>query len=176
MRLLERLWVAMLPREASRIKYIYKHKLFREIGKNVIFVPRVLPVEPEYIRLGNNVVVAARVTMITHDVSHLMLNELTSERFGYYHGCIEIGNNVFIGSNVTILPNVKIGDNTIVAAGSVVCNDIKGECVVGGVPARVIESFAEFVDKRKRSLNHDFGVEACWKKFDQTRNKMNDGV
>lgn len=49
-----------------------------------------------------------------------------------------IGNDVWIGGNVTILPGVTIGNNVVVAAGAVITRDIPDDCVVGGVPAKVI--------------------------------------
>jgi len=45
---------------------------------------------------------------------------------------------VWIGGNVTILPGVTIGNNVVVAAGAVITRDIPDDCVVGGVPAKVI--------------------------------------
>lgn len=57
--------------------------------------------------------------------------------------------NVFIGTNVTILNNVKIGPNAIVAAGAVVTKDVPQNTVVGGVPARKICSFDEYLSKRE---------------------------
>ena len=52
---------------------------------------------------------------------------------------VNIGNDVWIGGNVTILPGVTIGNNVVVAAGAVVTKDVPDNCVVGGVPARVIK-------------------------------------
>ncbi len=49
----------------------------------------------------------------------------------------EIGNNVRIGSNCTILP-VKIGENSIIGAGSVVTKDIPENVVVAGNPAKIL--------------------------------------
>ncbi len=45
-----------------------------------------------------------------------------------------------IGSGVTILPNIKVGENAIVGAGSVVTKDVKQNTKVMGVPAREKES------------------------------------
>ena len=36
-------------------------------------------------------------------------------------GKVKIGNNVYIGNNALIMPGVSIGNNVLVAAGSVVC-------------------------------------------------------
>lgn len=50
----------------------------------------------------------------------------------------KIGNRVWIGANVTILKGVKIGDDTIVGAGSVVTKDLPANVIAVGVPAKVI--------------------------------------
>lgn len=51
---------------------------------------------------------------------------------------ITIGNNVWIGGNSTILPGVTIGDNSIIAAGSVVTASVSENVVVAGNPAKVL--------------------------------------
>ena len=48
----------------------------------------------------------------------------------------KIGKNVRIGSNVTILP-VKIGDNAVVGAGSVVTKNVLENSIVYGNPAKI---------------------------------------
>jgi acetyltransferase-like isoleucine patch superfamily enzyme len=53
-------------------------------------------------------------------------------------GSAKIGNNVFIGSNAVILPGVKIPDNTIVGAGSVVIRSLKQVGTYFGNPAKKI--------------------------------------
>jgi carbonic anhydrase/acetyltransferase-like protein (isoleucine patch superfamily) len=50
---------------------------------------------------------------------------------------INIGNNVWIGWGCTILKGVTIGDNSIIAAGSVVLNDIPKNVIAAGNPAVV---------------------------------------
>jgi acetyltransferase-like isoleucine patch superfamily enzyme len=53
---------------------------------------------------------------------------------------IRIGKYCWIGMNSTILPNVTLGDFTIVGAGSVVTKSfLDGYCVIGGNPAKVIK-------------------------------------
>lgn len=50
-----------------------------------------------------------------------------------------IGNSVLIGANAVIIGNVRIGDNSIIGAGSVVTKDIPANSVAFGVPAKVIK-------------------------------------
>ncbi|MDO4534475.1 MAG: DapH/DapD/GlmU-related protein [Clostridium perfringens] len=52
---------------------------------------------------------------------------------------IIIGNNVWIGGNSTILPGVTIGDNSIIAAGSVVTSNVPKNVIVAGNPAKVLK-------------------------------------
>lgn len=52
--------------------------------------------------------------------------------------CI-IGNDVWIGAYVNIIEGITIGDGAIIAAGSVVTQDVPPYAVVGGVPAKVIK-------------------------------------
>lgn len=51
---------------------------------------------------------------------------------------VTIGNNVFIGNNVTILKGAKIGDNSVVANGSIVLGNIPNNVIAGGTPAKII--------------------------------------
>lgn len=55
-------------------------------------------------------------------------------------GEVIIGDNVWIGDKASILAGVHIGKNVIVAANAVVTKDIPSNCIVAGVPARVIKS------------------------------------
>ncbi|WP_122818088.1 sugar O-acetyltransferase [Nocardioides pantholopis] len=56
---------------------------------------------------------------------------------------ITIGDNVWLGGGVIVCPGVRIGENTVVGAGSVVTRDLPANVVAVGNPARVIRSVAE---------------------------------
>ena len=54
-------------------------------------------------------------------------------------GRCKVGAYSQIGANATILPDIIIGKNVIVGAGSVVTKDVPDNCVVVGVPAKIIK-------------------------------------
>jgi acetyltransferase-like isoleucine patch superfamily enzyme len=56
---------------------------------------------------------------------------------------IVIGRNVWIAAGATIIGGVTVGDDSVVAAGSVVTRDVPPDTLVGGNPARVIRSIAD---------------------------------
>jgi maltose O-acetyltransferase len=51
---------------------------------------------------------------------------------------ITIGNNVWIGGGAIVCPGVRIGDDSVIGAGSVVTRDIPARSLAVGSPARVI--------------------------------------
>ena len=51
---------------------------------------------------------------------------------------IVIGDNVWLGGGVIVCPGVSIGDDTVVAAGSVVTRDLPAGVLAAGTPARVV--------------------------------------
>ncbi len=51
---------------------------------------------------------------------------------------VAIGKGVWLGANVSVLKGISIGENTLVAAGSVVTRSLPANVVAGGVPAKVL--------------------------------------
>jgi acetyltransferase-like isoleucine patch superfamily enzyme len=52
-----------------------------------------------------------------------------------------IERGVWLGVNVTVMKGVTIGENTLVAAGSVVTRSLPANVVAGGVPAKILKQF-----------------------------------
>ena len=150
-----RLWRTLrlaLKRSATeRASYLKQNKIFAHIGEGCSFMPRMVPLYPELISMGDNVRIASNVVFITHDCIHKNLNYYSEHQpqdnrhvFKEGLGCIEIGNNVFIGEGCHIFYDVKIGDNVIVVSGSVITNDIPSNTVVRGIPAKKVCSFDDY--------------------------------
>lgn len=53
---------------------------------------------------------------------------------------IVIGNDVWLGSNSVVVSGVKIGDGSVIAAGSVVTKDLPEYVIAGGIPAKPIKN------------------------------------
>ena len=137
----------------KRARKMKEWGVFRSCGDRVMITSRKIPLYSRLISIGENVWIASNVEMITHDVAHFMLNgmKIWDKKFKEKVGCISIGNNVFIGANSKILYDVKIGDNVVIAAGSIVNKDIEDNSIVAGIPAKKIGDFKDFVEKRKIS-------------------------
>lgn len=80
--------------------------------------------------------------LVGHNVVFATLNHgiAPEHRAAMYPAPIVVGKNVWIGSNSTILQGVTIGDNAIIAAGSVVTKDVEANTIVGGIPAKFIRN------------------------------------
>lgn len=135
----------------SRGNYVRKHHIFGAVGRDVRLPSGLIPLRAEHIFLHNNIEVASGAKFIPHDAIHSVFNRVQGNAFEYteHIGRIEVFDNVFIGANAMILGPVRIGPNAIVAAGAVVSSDVPPDAIVGGVPARVIGSFSELMEKRR---------------------------
>ena len=76
-----------------------------------------------------------------------------------FKGDTIVGHDVWIGYKSVIMPGVKIGDGAIIAAKSVVANDVAPYTVVGGNPARLIKQ--RFDDQTIQKL-----LEIAWWHWD----------
>lgn len=96
----------------------------------------------EKIEIGSNCKIGAGVMMFdTNFHSTNWKIRRTKEDLGAAKTApIKIGNDCFIGTRSIICKGVSIGDRSIIAAGSVVVNDVPPDCVAGGNPCRIINT------------------------------------
>ena len=57
-----------------------------------------------------------------------------------------IGNNVYISTGAKILGPVTIGDNVMIGANAVVVKNVPSNCVVAGVPAKILKENINMAD------------------------------
>lgn len=131
--------------------------LSRLFGRQVDETLRVFP--PFYTDFGKNITIGKNVfinacchfqdqggitlgdgCLIGHNVVFATLNHgfAPADRASLYPAPIVLGKNVWIGSNSTLLQGIRIGDNAVIGAGSVVTKDVPANTIVGGVPARIL--------------------------------------
>lgn len=118
---------------------------YHSIGEDCAIWPYTNVTNPEYTRLGNNVMLT-NCTVLGHDGSIAVLNKAYNKKLDRV-GKVDFRDNVFVGHGAIILPNVTIGPNAIVAAGAVVSKDVPEGTIVAGIPARVIGKVDELVAK-----------------------------
>lgn len=106
-----------------------------KIGKNVFINFDCVFLDLGGITIENNVLIAPKVSLLSegHPVS-------PTERQSLVPGHIHIKKNAWIGAGATVLPGVTVGENAVVAAGSVVSKDVPANTVVGGIPAKHIKN------------------------------------
>lgn len=112
-------------------KYLIRKKLIKrygvtiginaKIGKNLFLPHYVGIVIGEGAVIGDNCTIYQQVTL--------------GQKNQMYPS---VGNNVTIYAGAKIIGDIKIGDNSVIGANSVVINDVKKNSVVAGIPAKYV--------------------------------------
>lgn len=105
-----------------------------KIGKNVFINFDCVFLDLGGITIEDGVFIAPKVSLLTegHPINPAERNSLIAMP-------IVLKKNAWIGANATILQGVTIGENSVVAAGSVVSQDVPDNTIVGGIPAKVLK-------------------------------------
>lgn len=104
-----------------------------KLGKNVFINHACSFLDLGGITIDDNVMIAPRVNL-TSESHPISIKDRKTLTVGHIH----IKQNAWIGANATIFPGVTIGENSVVAAGAVVHEDVADNTVVGRVPAKII--------------------------------------
>ncbi|MBQ7764601.1 sugar O-acetyltransferase [bacterium] len=108
-----------------------------EIGENFYSNHNLVILDCAKVKFGDNVFIGPNCGIYTAE--HPLDAETRNKGYEYAKPII-IGNNVWIGGGVNIVAGVKIGNNVVIAAGAVVTKDIPDNCLIGGVPAKIIKN------------------------------------
>lgn len=125
------------------------NKYAKYIGVNIgvdNFIPdkKCWSSEPYLITIGNHCQITSGVRLFTHGGGNVARDKYPD--FDVF-GKIVIGDWVYIGSGSLIMPGVTIGDNVLVAAGSVVTRSVPPRTIVAGNPARVVGTVDDYIDR-----------------------------
>ena len=119
------------------------------LGKFVYVGDQTIISVGKLVTIGDNTLIAHGVQIFDNDshpkdatqrVAHFrkLLGHPTNLPIEIKTAPIEIGSRCWIGMNALVMKGVTIGDEAIVAAGSVITNDVPARSVVAGNPARVL--------------------------------------
>lgn len=121
-------------------------------GHNTIFIGHGTSFgsEPYLISIGNNVLISNEVLFVNHDGGIHVLDKSKYKNVVKY-GSISIGDNVFVGQRTIIMPGVRIGNNVVIGAGSIVTKSIPDNCIVAGNPAKFICYYNDYCENSYKS-------------------------
>jgi acetyltransferase-like isoleucine patch superfamily enzyme len=145
--------------DADEIRALFSQLIGKEVDESFMLIPPFYTAGGNEIRIGHNVFVNQNCTfydlggldiaddvMIGPNVSIITAShplEPSQRRAVTIGKPIMIERNVWIAAGATIIGGVTVGENAVVAAGSVVTADVPPSTLVGGNPARVIRSIDE---------------------------------
>ncbi len=145
--------------DADEVRALFGELIGREVDASFMLVPPFYTTGGADIRVGRNVFVNQNCTfydlggldiaddvMIGPNVSLITSGhplEPSERRDFVVARPILIERNVWIAAGATIIGGVTVGENSVVAAGSVVTRDVPPNILVGGNPARVIRSIGD---------------------------------
>ena len=145
--------------DADEVRALFSELIGKKVDESFLLIPPFFTAGGDEIRVGRNVFVNQNCTfydlggldiaddvMIGPNVSIITTGhplQPTQRRSTTIGRPIVIERNVWIAANATIIGGVTVGENSVVAAGSVVTKDVPPNTLVAGNPARVIRSIGD---------------------------------
>lgn len=145
--------------DAPEIRAVFGHLIGKKVDDSFSLIPPFYTTGGENIRVGRNVFINQNCTMydlggidIADDVmigpNVSLITSGHPIEPSQRHACviakpIVIERNVWIAAGATIIGGVTVGENSVIAAGSVVTRDVPSNTLAGGNPARVIRSIGD---------------------------------
>ena len=134
------------------------------IGDYVLISPGVKIASAEKISIGNNCMFAAEAYISDCDW-HGVYNRTRPFRCS---DKVTIEDNVWVGFRSIIGKGITVGENSIIAAGSVVIDDVPSNTIVGGNPAKKIKT----IDAKKRMIKREYLFNSA-ANYDRNQHELN---
>jgi acetyltransferase-like isoleucine patch superfamily enzyme len=132
--------VAWLGRSIRSIRIVYLRATGAVIGSNtMISLGAKIDVTRGKVIIGRNCVITHGCVVLSHDYAATHILHVP----GTERPTVRIEDGVFIGVNSVIMPDVTIGRNSIIGAGSIVTRHIPPGVIAAGNPARIIRQIPE---------------------------------
>jgi maltose O-acetyltransferase len=141
-------WLRLLGARIGRRTVLHDVRFFNlyrrglaglDIGEECFLGDECLVDLAEGVRLEAQVTLAERVLVLTHTNVGYRDHPLQAG-FPAMSAPVVIERGCFLGANVTVLPGIRVGEQSFVAAGSVVTADVPPRTLVAGVPARPVRT------------------------------------
>jgi acetyltransferase-like isoleucine patch superfamily enzyme len=133
----------------------YRYRLlgYSNIDRHAILESKLIldKVYPAGIHIGANTLVGSHALILCHE--HVKRDPLNPRKPWVTE--TYIGRNCFIGVRATILPGVRIGDEVLIGASTVVTKDVPSNCVVVGNPGRIVKTNIRMNDKAILQVSND---------------------
>lgn len=145
--------------DADQTRALFSELIGKKVDESFLLIPPFYSAGGDEIRVGKNVFINQNCTfydlggldiaddvMIGPNVSIITAGhplEPSRRRAVTIGKPVVIERNVWIAAGATIIGGVTVGENSVVAAGSVVTKDVPPNTLVGGNPARVIRSIGD---------------------------------
>lgn len=117
---------------------------FVALGKGIVFGDNVGIGEFAHIggaggvEIGDDTIIGSYFSV--HPENHIFDDTSMPIRLqGVTHQGISVGKGCWIGAKVTLLDGTKVGNGCVVAAGAVVKGEFPDNCIIGGVPAKILK-------------------------------------
>lgn len=127
------------------------------IGSNTYIGDGVYMDLADKVDIGQDVTVGGDVSFITH--ADCNRSQWLSDHFPRDQGAITVNEGAWIGFGATIMHGVTVGRKSVVAAGSLVREDVEPQTVVAGTPAEPVRKLEDPPSNTCDPGEHEFGFQ-----------------